>query len=286
MVQIGMSTSCTHSYPLEETFRLSADIGFDGIEVMVMHDPRTRSAEALTTLAAEYSQPILSVHAPVLLATSFVFGLSAKSKLEKSAQLARAVGAPTVVVHPPFRWQGGYSKVFAEIVGEIAHDYGVEIAVENMFGWNAGGAHLDAYAPTWNPGALPIDALTLDFSHAALNGSSGLDLAQDWGERLRHVHLCDGTFPDDNPHLFDEHLAPGDGSQPIGGVLEQLTQSGFDGAVIAEVSTAKDRTRAAKVERLTRTLEFAKSQHSHAVTTLPLAQPLPEREQVVLAKAS
>ena len=39
MVQIGMSTSCTHSYPLEETFRLSADVGYDGLEVMVIARP-------------------------------------------------------------------------------------------------------------------------------------------------------------------------------------------------------------------------------------------------------
>ncbi len=282
MVQIGMSTSCTHSYPLEETFRLSADIGFDGLEIMVMHDGRTRDANTLKSLAAEYSQPILSIHAPVLLATSFVFGLSAKSKLEKSAALARAVGAPTVVVHPPFRWQGGYSRVFAEVVGEIAHDYGVDIAVENMFGWQAGTAHLDAYAPTWNPGTLAVDALTLDFSHAALNGSSGHDLATQWGERLRHVHLCDGTFPEDNPHLFDEHLAPGDGSQPLEQVLQQLAKNRFDGAVVAEVSTAKDRTREAKIQRLGRTLEFAKTHSATPVATLPQSQPAAD----VLAKAS
>lgn len=282
MVQIGMSTSCTHSYPLEETFRLSADIGYDGLEVMVMHDPRTRDANTLKSLAAEYSQPILSIHAPVLLATSFVFGLSAKTKLEKSAALARAVGAPTVVVHPPFRWQGGYSKVFAEVVGEIADAYGVSIAVENMFGWQAGAAHLDAYAPTWNPGNLSVDALTLDFSHAALNGTSGQELATDWGDRLRHVHLCDGTFPEDNPHLFDEHLAPGDGSQPLAEVLQQLAANRFDGAVVAEVSTGKDRSREAKIQRLTRTLEFAKRHSVAPVTPLP-QQP---RQDTVLAKAS
>ena len=282
MVRIGMSTSCTHSYPLEETFRLSADVGFDGIEVMVLPDRRTQDAHTLKSLAAEYSQPILSIHAPVLLATSFVFGLSAKTKLEKSAALARAVGAPTVVVHPPFRWQGGYSKVFAEVVGEIAHEYSVDIAVENMFGWQAGTARLDAYAPTWNPGTLNVDALTLDFSHAALNGSSGQDLATEWGERLRHVHLCDGTFPEDNPHVFDEHLAPGDGSQPLAEVLGQLAANRFDGAIIAEVSTAKDRTREAKIQRLTSTLEFA-TRHSAA----PVAQlPTPQQPLELLQRAS
>lgn len=279
---IGMSTSCTHRYSLEETFRISADVGFDGVEVMVTHNERTRDPETLTTLAKMFSQPILSVHAPVLLATSFVFGLSAKVKLEKSAQLARAVGAPTVVVHPPFRWQGGYSRVFAEVVGEVADHYGVAVAVENMFGWQAGSRTLDAYAPTWNPGALPVDSLTLDFSHAALNGSSGFDLASQWGDRLQHIHLCDGTFPDDNPHVFDEHLAPGDGTQPIADVLGHLASSSFGGSIVAEVSTAKDRTRQAKVARLERTLEFASR---HTVSS-PVAVDFAPREQIALARAS
>jgi len=275
-----MSTSCTHGYSLEETFRVSADVGFDGVEVMVTPDGRTQDPSTLKALAAEYDQKILSIHAPVLLATSFVFGLSAKNKLERSAALARAVGAPTVVVHPPFRWQGGYSKVFAEIVGEVAARYGVTVAVENMFGWQAGTVHLDAYAPTWNPGNLTVDSLTLDFSHAALNGSSGLDLASQWGDRLQHIHLCDGTFPEDNPHVFDEHLAPGHGSQPIAGVLQQLANQHFDGAVIAEVSTRSDKTRAAKMATLEKTLEFA-AQHS-----LPAPVELPVPAQVALAQAS
>jgi len=284
MVSIGMSTSCSHSYPLEQTFRLSAEVGFDGLEVMVSPNRETQDANRLLELSRAFNQPILSIHAPVLLATRFVFGLSAKRKLERSAELARQVGAPTVVVHPPFRWEGGYSRVFAEIVGEVADRYQVQVAVENMFGWRAQGLSLDAYAPTWNPGTLDIDSLTLDFSHAALNGTSGMDLAREWGSKLQHVHLCDGTYPDDNPHVFDEHLAPGEGSQPIAEVLQTLANSPFTGSVIAEVSTGKEKTWAKKVQKLEHTLEQASWQLSSSV--VELSPPSTAPDLMVLERAS
>ena len=108
-----------------------------------------------------------------------------------------------------------------------------------------------------------------------------MELASQWSDRLQHVHLCDGTFPDENPHLFDEHLAPGDGSQPVSDVLERLAASRFDGAVIAEVSTAQDRTREKKMQRLGRTLEYAKRH-----TMAPMQTPPAAREKITLARAS
>jgi sugar phosphate isomerase/epimerase len=274
-----MSTSCVFPLPLSAAFRLSAESGFDGVEVMVTHDPTSQSPSQLKSLSALFGQPILSIHAPVLALTPFVFGLSAKKKLEKSAELARAVGATTVVVHPPFRWQSRYSPLFSEIVGEVAHTYGLEVAVENMFAWRRGDATIDAYAPTWNPAELPVDHLTLDFSHAALNGSSAMELATAWGSKLRHVHLCDGTHPDDNPHLFDEHLPPGHGTQPVAEVLGLLASTGFDGHVIAEVATKNLKGMRAKWEALVHTAEFART---HAVAK-PIAFLEPQRELIRLA---
>lgn len=276
---IGMSTSCVFPLSLPAAFRMSAEAGFDGVEVMVTHDRTSQSPSQLKSLSAIFGQPILSIHAPVLALTPFVFGLSAKRKLERSAELARAVGATTVVVHPPFRWQSRYSPLFSEVVGEVAHRYQVDVAVENMFAWHAGDTALDAYAPTWNPGDLPVDHLTLDFSHAALNGSSAMDLATSWGSKLRHVHLCDGTHPDDNPHLFDEHLPPGQGTQPVGEVLSHLASTGFDGHVIAEVATKNLAGMRARWETLVETAEFART---HA-RRQPFALPERARELIRLA---
>jgi len=257
-MRIGMSTSCVYPLSTEHGFRLSREAGYDGVEVMVTRDDRTQSADVLRTMSERYEQPILSVHAPVLLLTHFVWGRDPKVKLEKSAELAASVGASTVVVHPPFRWQAEYAVDFLDIVRETADASGVEIAVENMFPWKAAGRSMKAYMPGWDPTHFDCDAVTLDFSHASLSGQSSLDLARRLGSRLRHVHLCDGCASSDEGRIFDEHALPGHGTQPVAEVLDLLAQSKWDGQIVAEVNTRKARSDEERLAMLVETLDFAR----------------------------
>jgi len=271
MSKIGVSTSSFFPLSLEDCFRLGREAGADGIEVMITNDPHTYDPRVLSFLSRRFSLPILSVHAPVLLLTHGVFGYNPAMKLEKSAQLAVQLDADTVVVHPPFRWQAAYSRVFARQVNDIETRYNVRVAVENMFGWSASSITFEAYSPGWNPGGLPVDHLTLDFSHAAMQDVSSLDLAREWGERLSHIHLCDGTSPKENFHLFDEHLLPGEGSQPVHHTLAALGRSGFTGHVIAEVSTRSAKSESARVDMVGRSLDFSRASLSEGRAELLLA---------------
>ena len=262
-MKIGMSAGCVYPLPVDDAFRLSAMVGYDGIEVMVTNDKTTQSADALLALSDEHDQPILSIHAPVLLLTHFVWGRDPQVKLEKSAELAAAVGASTVVVHPPFRWQSTYAEKFLDIVRATHQNTGVEIAVENMFPWAVRGRSVQAYAPGPDPRELDCDHITLDFSHAALSGHDSLELAQDFGERLRHVHLCDGTATGDDGRVFDEHLLPGHGKQPVAEVLAHLTTIGWKGHIVAEINTRKAKNEEERLLALRETLEFART-HTRA----------------------
>ena len=97
--------------------------------------------------------------------------------------------------------------------------------------------------------------MTLDFSHAALAGCDGLEFALAMGQRLRHVHLCDGL----GGTLLEEHLIPGHGSQPVAEVLGYLTRTNWSGSVVAEVHTHKARTTDARLAILGETLDFARA---------------------------
>lgn len=267
MIRVGMSTSCVFPLPLEEAFRLARVSGFDGVEIMVTNDRATQDASRLRALSHSYGLPILSIHAPVLLATQLVWGTDPKRKLEKSAELARAVGAATVVVHPPFRWQAAYSRDFERVVGELATRYEVEVAVENMFSWTVRGTQVRAYSPSPYPTDLAVDSMTLDFSHAALAGRDGLEFAHAMGARLRHIHLCDGL----GGTLFDEHLIPGRGAQPVAEVLKLLSTTGWNGSIVAEVSTHRARTVDDRLAILGETLAFARaalSNHPSSAATV------------------
>lgn len=259
MSRIGVSTSSFFPLNVEDSFRLAKESGADGIEVMVTNDPHTFDARGLEFLAKRFDMPILSIHAPVLVLTQGVFGYDPAGRLTKSAELAVQVGADTVVVHPPFRWQLSYSRVFAQHVNDVAQRFKVRVAVENMFGWNSSWLNFEAYAPGWNPGHLDVPDLTLDFSHAAMQDISARELADQWGERLSHIHLCDGTSPKENFHLFDEHLLPGQGTQPVADTLVDLGRAGFSGHVIAEVSTRSASNEASRIEMVGQSLDFSRA---------------------------
>ncbi|TFD50495.1 sugar phosphate isomerase/epimerase [Cryobacterium frigoriphilum] len=258
MIRIGMSTTCVYPLPTEHAFRLAKLAGFDGLEIMVTRDEGTQDAAGLRALSERFALPILSIHAPVLLLTHFVWGLDPRVKLEKSAQLAADVGATTVVVHPPFRWQTDYAENFLDIVREISTGTGIEIAVENMFPWKIGSKTLKAYSPGWNPTTMDCDAVTLDFSHAALSGVDSLQMATALGERLRHVHLCDGSGSSDEGKIFDEHLLPGRGNEPVADVLHQLAVADWTGQIVAEVNTRKAKTEQERLDLLLETVAFAR----------------------------
>ncbi len=263
MIRVGMSTTCVYPLEPEQAFRLAKLAGFDGIEIMVTQEELTQDPRHLLDLSRRYALPIISIHAPVLLLTHFVWGRDPRVKLARTAQLARAVGADTVVVHPPFRWQSSYASNFLAIVRELSAQYGVEIAVENMFPWRAAGRNLKAYAPGWDTRLMDCDAVTLDFSHAALSGVSSLEFANDLAGRLRHVHLCDGSGAIGEGQIFDEHLLPGHGREPVAEVLELLTERGWDGAIVAEVNTRRAKTERERLELLRETLEFARTHTEH-----------------------
>ncbi|TXN30080.1 sugar phosphate isomerase/epimerase family protein [Lacisediminihabitans profunda] len=259
MIRVGMSTSCAYPLATEHTFRLARLAGYDGVEIMVTNDEGTQDADALLALSAKCELPIMSIHAPVLLLTHFVWGRDPQVKLEKSAELARAVGATSVVVHPPFRWQATYAQDFLRIVRQTAGTYGVEVAVENMFPWSVRGRSLKAYSPGYDPTLMDCDSMTLDFSHASLAGRDSLELALEMGSRLRHVHLCDGSGSQDEGQIFDEHLLPGYGTEPVAEVLEHLAAQNWTGQVVAEVNTRKARTEQERLNMLRETLDFAKA---------------------------
>ncbi len=250
--RVGLSTASVYPATCATAFQLAAELGYDGIEVMVWTDPVSQEAGALRALARHYELPVLSVHAPTLLVTQRVWGPDPWTKVDKSVELARELDADTVVLHPPFRWQRDYAEDFADGVGWREHEADVRLAVENMFPWRARGREMQAYLPHWDPVPMPYDHVTVDLSHTATAGSDALAMAGALGPRLTHVHLADGSGS-----LRDEHLVPGRGGQPCAEFLQRLA-GGWQGHVIVEVSTRK-RTETERRDDLAEALAFARA---------------------------
>jgi sugar phosphate isomerase/epimerase len=122
-----------------------------------------------------------------------------------------------------------------------------------MYPWRIAGTEMKAYLPEWDPSEVDYDDLTSDFSHAPTAGQQSLDLAENWADRLGHIHLTDGTGS-----MKDEHLVPGRGNQRAGEVLRQVVADGFTGHVVLEVNSRRSGTRAQREIDLSESLAFAR----------------------------
>jgi sugar phosphate isomerase/epimerase len=250
---VTLSTASTYPESTAAAFEMAARLGYDGVEVMVGLDAVSQDVDALGALAKHYDIPVMAVHAPCLFWTQRVWSPDPWERLDRSLQAALDLGANTVVVHPPFRWQRDYARRFVHGVAELGTRSNVKIAVENMYPWRAAGREMPAYAPTWDPVDQPYDAVTLDLSHTAVSGADALDMADRRGDRLAHLHLADGTG---SPR--DEHLLPGRGQQPCSEVLELLAARAFTGTVVVEVSTRRVADAAEREADLMAALAFAR----------------------------
>jgi sugar phosphate isomerase/epimerase len=182
-----------------------------------------------------------------------VWGTEPWGKLERSAEMARAVGADVVVVHPPFRWQRDYARGFVEGIADLERRTGVAFAVENMYPWRASRRQMEVYLPGWDPSEQDYANATIDLSHSATSRSHPVEMAKRLGDRLRHIHLTDGTGS-----AKDEHLVPGRGHQPVAELLEHLAGVGFDGHIVVEINTRKAGNREARELDLVESLAFTR----------------------------
>lgn len=261
--RIGLSTSSVYPESTAHAFGYAASVGYESVEVMVGIDALSQQVDAVHELSLHHEVPISAIHAPCLLFTQRVWGMEPWGKLERSAEMALAVGAEVVVVHPPFRWQKEYARDFVNGIAALEESSGVAFAVENMYPWRASRRHLEMYLPGWDPSDEPYANTTIDLSHAAIARADPVAMAERLGERLRHIHLTDGT-----DSAKDEHLVPGRGDIGAAAFLQHLARVGFAGEVVLEINTRRCTTREEREADLRESLEFAR-EHLSVVPAQP-----------------
>lgn len=255
MTRIGLSTASVYPESSAHAFGYAASLGYDAVEVMVGIDALSQQTSAVKQLAEHHDIAISAIHAPCLLFTQRVWGTEPWGKLERSAEMAEAVGAETVVVHPPFRWQKEYAAGFVEGIAALEASTGIAFAVENMYPWRASSRRgMEMYLPGWDPSDEPYANTTIDLSHASIARSDPVAMAERLGDRLRHIHLTDGSGS-----AKDEHLVPGRGTIGAEAFLAHLARTGFSGDIVLEINTRKCADRDERVRDLRESLEFART---------------------------
>ena len=226
---IVCSTISVFSKPIDEAFDLIAGAGFDGVEIMVTKDPDTRDGRRIRELSEDHRLPVAAIHAPFLLMSRRVWGVDPVGKIDRAVELAREVGAPLVVVHPPYRWQRAYRRWLDDRPPETT-DRPV-VAVENMFPLRVRGRAVGTFHAGQSIEDLGLrPRVVLDTSHAAVAGLDLVDVLERLGDRLVHVHLSNNAGTG-----WDSHLPLDQGVLDLGAFLEALATRGFAGAVSLEI---------------------------------------------------
>jgi sugar phosphate isomerase/epimerase len=251
--KVALSTASVYPESTATAFEIAARLGYDGVEVMVWTDPVSQDVDALRRLSDYHGIPILAVHAPCLLITQRVWSTDPWIKLQRAKQAAHRLGASTVVVHPPFRWQRGYARDFVAGLWRMADETDVRFAVENMYPWRYRDREMLAYAPDWDVSKHDYRHFTVDLSHTATSRVEALAMVRRMGDRLAHVHLADGGGSGK-----DEHLVPGRGGQPCAELLESLARSRFGGHIVVEVNTRRAMSAAERETDLAEALAFTR----------------------------
>lgn len=251
---VALSTASVYPESTAHAFTYARRLGYDAVEVMVGIDGLSQQTAALKQLAEHHGIPVCAVHSPCLLITQRVWGTDAWVKLERSAEMAHALGADVVVVHPPFRWQRDYARGFVEGIARLEARTGIAFAVENMYPWRASSRRgMEVYQPGWDPSLESYANATIDLSHASVAHSDPVEMAKRLGSRLRHIHLTDGTGS-----AKDEHLVPGRGDQPAAELLQHVASSGFTGHVVVEINTRRSGTIEQRDVDLAESVAFAR----------------------------
>ena len=251
---IGLSTASVYPESTAHAFGWAASVGYDAVEVMVGIDGLSQQVGTVKRLSEHHEMPICAIHAPCLLFTQRVWGTDPWGKLERSAEMAEAVGADVVVVHPPFRWQKDYAAGFVEGIASLEATTGIAFAVENMYPWRASSRRgMEMYLPGWDPSQEDYANTTIDLSHAAIARSDVVEMAERMGDRLRHIHLTDGTGS-----AKDEHLVPGRGVMQAERFLRHLVGTGFEATSCWRSTPVAVRPRTERENDLRESLEFAR----------------------------
>lgn len=224
------STAAFFARPIAWTFRLAAECGYAGVEVMVTRDPQSQDPARIRALAEASGLRVGALHAPCLLLTRKIWGTDPVGKVLRSVEVAADAGIPVVVVHPPYRWQQPFRRWLRDELPDVEARSGVSVAVENMFPVRVGRRSMAFHADHALEELDGMGHVVLDTSHAAIGGHDLVEVRRRFADRLRHVHLSDNAG-----RGWDSHLPPGDGVLDLDGFLAELSTSRYRGDVSLEV---------------------------------------------------
>lgn len=232
---VQCSTGPFWAFDLENAMDALADAGFRQIEFMVTRDPRTHEPDEPLRLAQERGLQIASVHGPFLVITKNVWGMDPLGKITQGVEMCKAVGATSLIVHPPYLWEGEYARWVREECASFCESAGIDVTVETMYPKWVAGRRLRAYR--WLEPASLLHAaphVAMDTSHLAVGRQDIIDAFHVLAPKLTHIHLSNNAGDG-----RDGHLELDKGTLPLDDLFAEIRRSKYSGAISLEVSVIR-----------------------------------------------
>ena len=234
-LKISLSSGSLFTLPLRRVFEISAEAGFDGVELIINQDFQRVSPVKLVR-SLQGITPINSIHAPFMPLDGWGGPIQS---LFHSIELAADTGIPLVNFHPP-SWLGlelGFWRWLYSIHDfqkSVGMDGQVVVTIENMPWVGPFGSNPNVLSATRDMINFIQDHnlfLTFDTTHMGSGKANFIDDFYQFYEsgRIRNIHFSDYGFD-------REHLIPGHGHLPLTRFLNHLKNTDYQGCVTLEVS--------------------------------------------------
>jgi sugar phosphate isomerase/epimerase len=252
--KIILSTGSLYTFDLDTTMALAAETGFDGVELMIDWRRETYHLPHLEQLVERHQLPIVAVHSPFAHMNIQGWPADPVGMVKQSVDLAEALGAQTVVVHPPGRWvrlqamvagpyhsrkiyvplpvagPGRLGRWLLEELPTFQAGTTVKVAVENMPCRRFGPFRLNHFHLTSPEQLRRFQYLTLDTTHVGTRQLDLLDFYQQLKGKVAHLHLSNFNGK--------EHQLPANGHLPLAELLAALVRDEYEGLVSLELGPA------------------------------------------------
>jgi sugar phosphate isomerase/epimerase len=235
---ISLSTGSLFTLPLKKVCQLSADAGFDGVELIINQDFQKVNSFKLVAALQEITT-IHSIHAPFMPLDGWGGPMDS---LRLSIELAAERGIPLVNFHPP-SWMGGEVGFWRWLYSvhdfqkELGRDGQVTLTIENMPWVGRFKINPNILSNTQHMIDFILEHnlfLTFDCTHM---GSGKANFINDFylfyeSGRIRNIHFSDYGHG-------REHLLPGHGILPLTRFLNHLRSTDYQSTVTLELDPAE-----------------------------------------------
>lgn len=249
-------------YGYQKGIELAAQMGFDALDLSLwsaIDRPEFSETELektcamLKRIAYENGIYFNQAHAPYPSRSLMngtkeeqdAYNKAIQPRLLRAIRAAALVGAKQIIVHPvehPDKsLQKEYNIKLYQELEPAAREYGVKIALENMWGYDfelkkiipnvcSIGKELGEYYDELNPEHFVV---CLDLGHSTLVGQETQDAIYELGSRLHALHVHD------NDYINDSHAYPYQGNIDWDAVMKALADVDYQGDFTFEVENMK-----------------------------------------------